>query len=71
MLFEQIDAQTSGILADLILQAVRIWEPRIIVTGITVDARPDENTYIVTLNYTVVGNSREQIQTFESVLRVV
>ena len=71
LLFEQIDAQTSGILADLILQAVRIWEPRIIVTGITVDSRPDENTYIVTLNYTVVGNSREQIQTFESVLRVV
>lgn len=71
LLFEQIDAQTSGILADLILQAIRIWEPRIIVKGITVDARPDENTYIVTLNYTVVGNSREQIQTFDSVLRVV
>jgi phage baseplate assembly protein W len=71
LLFEQIDAQTSSILADLILQAVRLWEPRIIVTGITVDARPDENTYIVTLNYTVVGNSRDQIQTFETVLRVV
>ena len=54
MLFEQIDVQTAGILADLILNAIKIWEPRIIVTGITVDSRPDENTYIVTLQYTVV-----------------
>ena len=70
-LFEQIDVQTAGLLADLILQAIGRWEPRIVVQGIEVDARPDENTYIITLNYTVVGNPREQIQTFESVLRVI
>jgi phage baseplate assembly protein W len=71
LLFEQMDANTASILADMILRAVKIWEPRIVVTGIDVDARPDENTYIVTLMYTVVGNPREQIQTFETVLRVV
>jgi phage baseplate assembly protein W len=71
MLFEQIDSQTAGVLADLILQAVKVWEPRIVVTGIVVDARTDESTYIITLNYTVVGNPREQIKTFDTVLRVI
>ena len=71
LLFEQMDRQTASILADLILAAVKRWEPRIIVTGLDVDARYDDNEYRITMNYTVVGNSREQIQTFEQILRVV
>jgi hypothetical protein len=71
LLFEQIDNQSANVLAELIIQAVNIWEPRIVVTGVEIDTRPDENTYIVTLNYTVIGNTKEQIQSFETVLRVI
>ena len=70
ILFEPVDEITSYRLGEMILEAVKKWEKRIVVDNVEVIARPDSNEYRVSLEYRIVNDSREEnILTFTNVLR--
>lgn len=70
LLFEPIDRHTAANIANLILGSIERWETRIKVTGLFIDAKPDNNRYDVTLEYRIVGTSDDsKLKTFNTVLR--
>lgn len=54
VLFEQIDETTARELGRMLLKAIERWEDRIEVNNIHIDADPDNNQYIVQLEYRVI-----------------
>lgn len=58
MLFEPIDAITTLEIRDRVLQTIKNHEPR--VAGVVVDviANPDENEYVVNVEYSIVAIGR-------------
>lgn len=66
LLFEPIDEITARLIAENLLQAIRIWEDRIQVTGFDIEPLPDENFYRCRLKFTVLGN--EETETIDFVL---
>lgn len=53
LLFEPIDEITSYALANEILQAIHVWDDRIVVENINVEADYDHNQYNVTLTFRI------------------
>ena len=66
LLFEPVDEVTARLIAEGLLESIRIWEQRIEVTGFDIEPRPDENYYRCRLNFTVLG--KEETQTIDFVL---
>jgi phage baseplate assembly protein W len=66
LLFEPIDAITARLIAENLLDAIRIWENRIEVTGFDIEPRADENYYRCRLNFTVIGSN--EIESVDFVL---
>ena len=58
MLFEPIDAITTLEIRDRVLQTIKNHEPR--VAGVIVDvvANPDDNAYVVNVEYSIVAIGR-------------
>lgn len=70
VLFEQMDDITAERLGHELLDAIEIWEDRIIAENINIEANPDDHLYVVTLTYRIVneGNIR---YTYEDILKVI
>lgn len=66
LLFEPIDAVTARLIAEGLLEAIRVWEDRIEVTGFDIEPRPDDNFYRCRLNFTILGI--EEAQSIDFVL---
>lgn len=66
LLFEPIDEVTARLIAEGLLESIRIWETRIEVTGFDIEPRPDQNFYRCRLNFTILG--REDTQTIDFIL---
>lgn len=55
LLFEPIDDITTELIKQSILQTLDNYEPRIIVNQLTVTPNSDQNSYAITLYFTVVN----------------
>lgn len=66
-LFDVVDLGTAGLLKMEIDRAVRFNEPRVNLRSVEVDPRPDQNDFMITIRYNIVGT--ETIFTIEEVLQ--
>lgn len=66
LLFEPIDETTARLIAEGLLESIRIWETRIEVTGFDIEPVPDQNFYRCRLKFTIIG--REQTETIDFIL---
>jgi len=56
-LFDFVDLGTATFLESEIATAIQNYEPRISELSVSVEARPDDNAFEVTVNFSVVGQS--------------
>jgi phage baseplate assembly protein W len=66
LMFEPIDGTTARLIAEGLLEAIKIWENRIDVTGFDIEPREDDHTYRCKLKFTVLG--RDDTQTIDFIL---
>jgi len=66
LLFEPIDEVTARLIAEGILQAIRIWEDRIDIRGFDIEPVYDQYSYRCRLKFTVVGS--DDLETIEFIL---
>ena len=66
-LFDLIDSGTAGILTMEIERAIKFGEPRVELQHVIVDPRPDQNHFMVTVVYKIVGF--EQVFTVNQILQ--
>jgi len=66
LLFEPIDEVTARLIAEGLLEAINIWEPRVTVTGFDIEPRPDDNYYRCRIRFTILG--RDDTETINFVL---
>jgi phage baseplate assembly protein W len=57
LLFENIDTIIAAQLERAVEETIRNFEPRVSVSKITADPRPDENKYNMTLEFFVINNA--------------
>lgn len=57
LLFEPIDEITARHIAENILDAIKIWDVRITVTGFDIEPLYDENAYRCRLNFVIIGGN--------------
>jgi phage baseplate assembly protein W len=60
LLFENIDTIVAAQLERAVEETIRNFEPRVSISKITADPRPDENKYAMTLDFFII-NSAEPI----------
>ena len=70
ILFEQIDDISAQRLGRELLNAIERWETRIVAENIHIEAKPDNNMFIVTLTYRIVNEGNVQY-TFTDILRAI
>lgn len=70
ILFEQIDEISAQRLGKELLQAIANWEDRIIAENIHIEAKPDDNMFIVTLTYRIINEGNIKY-TYEDILRAI
>lgn len=63
LLFEPLDYDTGNNMANLILEAIRNFEPRVRVDDIIVQPDYDKNEYIIQIEFHVVGQREPEIFT--------
>jgi phage baseplate assembly protein W len=56
LLFENIDTIIAAQLERAVEETIRNFEPRVQISVITADPRPDENKYAMTLEFFVINN---------------
>ena len=56
-LFDFVDLGTATFLESEIATAIQNYEPRISELSVSVEARPDDNAFEVTVNFSIVGQS--------------
>lgn len=66
LLFEPIDDITARKIAESLIEAIKIWEERIDVTGFDIEPRYDENMYRCRIKFIIVGS--DQIETVDFIL---
>jgi len=66
LLFEPIDAITARMIAENLLDAIRVWEDRIDVTGFDIEPMHDQNLYRCRIKFTIVTS--EEVQTIDFIL---
>ena len=66
LLFEPIDEITARLIAQGLLESIRIWEDRIEVTGFDIEPRPDDNFYRCRLNFVIEGS--QTVNTIDFIL---
>ncbi len=70
ILFEQIDDISAQRLGRELLNAIERWENRIVAENINIQAKPDDNMFLVTLTYRIVNEGNQQY-TFTDILRAI
>ena len=66
-LFDLIDTGTAGILTIEIERAIKFGEPRVELQRVLVDPRPDQNHFMVTVVYKIIGF--EEVFTVNQILQ--
>jgi phage baseplate assembly protein W len=66
LLFEPIDEITARRIAEALIEAIKIWENRIDITGFDIEPMFDQNTYRCRLNFIIIG--KDQIETINFIL---
>ena len=66
LLFEPIDETTARLIAESLLDAITIWEPRIDITGFDIEPRYDNNEYRCRMQFTI--QNQEQTEVIDFVL---
>jgi phage baseplate assembly protein W len=66
LLFEPIDEITARLIAENLVDAIRIWDDRIDITGFDIEPLYDENAYKCRLKFTIVGS--DEIETIDFIL---
>jgi phage baseplate assembly protein W len=64
-LYEPVSELTAKKLGQAILSMFELWEPRVQIINIIVEPRPDENTFIIEVEYTIpsIGNETLKFDT--------
>lgn len=65
LLFDNIDAFTERQIADNIARVLAIYEPRIELNSVNVEADPERNTINIRLFYSITGLNNEYADTIE------
>ena len=55
LLFENLDKLTASSIKSEIINTVTNFEPRVRLNDVTVDARPDNNQFDVSIQYNIIG----------------
>ena len=66
LLFEPMDAVTARLIAENLIDAIRVWENRIDITGFDIEPRYDENYYRCRLNFTI--ETSDDVQAIDFIL---
>lgn len=66
LLFDPIDETTARLIAEGLVDAIKIWEPRIEITSFDIEPRYDDNLYRCRLNF-IIQNS-DQLETIDFIL---
>lgn len=66
LLFEPVDATSARLIAENLIDSIKIWENRIDITGFDIEPMYDDNYYRCRLNFTVVGS--DEIETVNFIL---
>lgn len=66
LLFEPVDETTARLIAEGLVDAIRIWENRIDITGFDIEPLYDDNAYRCRLKYTIVGST--EVETINFIL---
>lgn len=66
LLFEPVDEITARLIAENLLDAVKVWENRIDITGFDIEPRYDENMYKCRLKFTIIGS--DEVETVDFIL---
>lgn len=66
MLFEPLNPLSASMLKKMVEQALTNFEPRIDLQSVTVSMQEEENSMMVTVNYTILG--LQSLQTFNVIL---
>jgi phage baseplate assembly protein W len=64
LLFEPIDEVSARLIAEGLLDAIKVWETRIEVTGFDIEPRYDENLYRCSLKYTIQNSDEVEALDF-------
>lgn len=66
LLFEPIDEITARLIAEGLVDAIRIWESRVDITGFDIEPLYDQNAYRCRLNFTIMGS--DEVETVDFIL---
>lgn len=66
LLFEPIDEITARLIAENLIESIRVWEDRINITGFDIEPLYDQNSYRCRLNFTIVGS--DVVETVDFIL---
>lgn len=64
LLFEPIDEITARLIAENLIDAIKVWEDRIDITGFDIEPLYDQNSYRCRINFNVVGSTETQTVNF-------
>ena len=67
LLFDMNDPATESLIEDEVQRTIAYNEPRVRLQNVTVEGRPEEYAFFVTIKYKIIGS--EQIFTVEQILR--
>lgn len=66
LLFEPIDEVSARLIAESLLDAIRIWESRIDITGFDIEPRYDENYYRCRLKFII--QNKDEVEAIDFIL---
>jgi phage baseplate assembly protein W len=66
LLFEPIDETTARLIGEGLVDSIRIWEPRIDITGFDIEPRYDENFYKCRLKFTLQNS--DEVESVDFIL---
>lgn len=64
LLFEPVDEITARLIAEGLVDAIRIWETRIEITGFDIEPLYDDNAYRCRLKFTITGSTEVETVNF-------
>jgi phage baseplate assembly protein W len=66
LLFEPIDEITARLIAENLVDAIRIWDDRIDITGFDIEPLYDQNSYRCRLKFAIIGS--DETETIDFIL---
>lgn len=67
-LFEPIDETTAEVVGNVIVKAIKLYEPRVTLENVQVIARPDDNEYIINIYLKIPSLKSNKSATFSGTL---